>query len=272
MTTNKIHHLNCGTMRPRGAGRFDKDLALFPCHCLLVETDKSLVLVDAGVGVEDMDDPRRLGPMRFALNLKRDRADTAIMQTKALGYDPKDVRHIICTHLDLDHAGGLPDFPWAFVHVPETEYAAATRPESYRAKERYRGAHFAHGPIWVRHEKLDADKWFGMDALPLGDGLEDFLLVPLPGHTPGHCAVAVKKDSGWLLHCGDAYYSSEELGADSSKNPLMKAFTHFAHTDFPLAAAQKNRIRQLMGEKDISLCSSHVPQEYERFSGRPLQA
>ncbi|MFD0510570.1 MBL fold metallo-hydrolase [Streptomyces aureus] len=30
-----------------------------------------------------------------------------------LGYAVDDVRHIVLTHLDLDHAGGLPDFPRA---------------------------------------------------------------------------------------------------------------------------------------------------------------
>ncbi|WP_373317754.1 MBL fold metallo-hydrolase [Planotetraspora silvatica] len=28
-----------------------------------------------------------------------------------MGYDPADVRHIVVTHLDVDHCGGLPDFP-----------------------------------------------------------------------------------------------------------------------------------------------------------------
>ncbi len=36
---------------------------------------------------------------------------------KRLGYSINDVRHIILTHLDLDHAGGLHDFPNAAVHV-----------------------------------------------------------------------------------------------------------------------------------------------------------
>jgi len=34
---------------------------------------------------------------------------------------------------------------------------------------------------------------------------DDVLLIPLPGHSRGHCGVAVKTGEGWLLHCGDAY-------------------------------------------------------------------
>ena len=46
-------------------------------------------------------------------------------RSRALGLDPRDVRHIVVTHLDLDHAGGLADFPDAKVHLHAREHAAA---------------------------------------------------------------------------------------------------------------------------------------------------
>jgi glyoxylase-like metal-dependent hydrolase (beta-lactamase superfamily II) len=36
-------------------------------------------------------------------------------------------------------------------------------------------------------------------------GEADFLMVAFPGHTRGHCAIAVRTGTGWLLHCGDVY-------------------------------------------------------------------
>ncbi|MGL6094838.1 MAG: MBL fold metallo-hydrolase, partial [Fimbriiglobus sp.] len=40
------------------------------------------------------------------------------------------------------------------------------------------------------------------------------VLVPLFGHTLGHCGVAVRDGDRWLLHVGDAYYLRAELTTD----------------------------------------------------------
>jgi glyoxylase-like metal-dependent hydrolase (beta-lactamase superfamily II) len=129
-----IHHLNCGTMCPRGARMLTGaggwlEPARLVCHCLLIEGAEGLVLVDSGFGLDDVRKPRQLG--RAATMLLRPRlsaADTAISQVRELGFDPHDVRHIITTHLDLDHAGGLPDFPDAHVHLLGRELHAALHP------------------------------------------------------------------------------------------------------------------------------------------------
>lgn len=39
-------------------------------------------------------------------------------------------------------------------------------------------------------------------------------LVPLFGHTHGHCGVAVGRGGRWVLHVGDAYYLRVELETD----------------------------------------------------------
>ena len=60
------------------------------------------------------------------LNIQLREQDTAIRQLEALGHKASDVRHIVLTHLDFDHAGGLEDFPNATVHVMDAEFVAAT--------------------------------------------------------------------------------------------------------------------------------------------------
>ena len=89
------------------------------CHCLLIEGAEGLILIDTGLGSADVLQPRyRLGAMRLLLGLRLRREETAIEQIRRFGYDTRDVRHIVLTHLDLDHVGGLSDFPDARVHVP----------------------------------------------------------------------------------------------------------------------------------------------------------
>jgi glyoxylase-like metal-dependent hydrolase (beta-lactamase superfamily II) len=43
--------------------------------------------------------------------------DTTVRQVEKLGFRTKDVTHVVLTHCDPDHAGGLADFPHADVHV-----------------------------------------------------------------------------------------------------------------------------------------------------------
>jgi glyoxylase-like metal-dependent hydrolase (beta-lactamase superfamily II) len=195
-----VHHLNCGSIRPylprvRGV-----------IYCLLVETSAGLVLVDTGFGVEDYTNPTPLVRVFIRLlGMPRDFEETAVRQIVRLGFAPKDVTHIVMTHLHLDHAGGLRDFPDAQVHVFQPEYEAALNPRGFMERF-YVSAHWAHGPNWVIHGPEEAkEEWFGFDAIRvLPDVSSQILLIPLVGHTRGHCGVAIETPSGWLFHCGDA--------------------------------------------------------------------
>ncbi|MFI9507929.1 MBL fold metallo-hydrolase [Nocardia sp. NPDC052566] len=199
--TVKVHHLNCGTMV---MGMVD--------HCLLIETADCLVLVDTGFGLNCVRDPARvLGWSRHVTRPRLAERDTAIRQVAALGYDPADVRHILLTHLDYDHAGGLADFPWATVHVREPEFHAASNP-TLAERPRYRPQQWAHGPKWAMSSATGGENWFGFQAVRELPGLPaEFLVVPLVGHTRGHAGVAVDTGAGWLLHAGDAFLSDVEI-------------------------------------------------------------
>jgi len=111
------------------------------CHCLLVETNNKLILVDTGLGLKDLENPKRLGLMSHVLGVKVDREYSAFEQIKKLGFSPDDVTDLIPTHLDLDHAGGIPDFKWANVHVFKEELSAAQSKATFRFRERYRPCH-----------------------------------------------------------------------------------------------------------------------------------
>jgi glyoxylase-like metal-dependent hydrolase (beta-lactamase superfamily II) len=206
-----IIHLNCGTLHPYGMPA--RDGSGHPLrrghgiiHCLLVETSAGLALVDTGWGTRDYTQPSR--PVDHFLNFvasPRDPAETALHQVTALGYHPTDLRHIFLTHLHLDHAGGLPNFPLATVHLLKPELHAALHPRGAMEHYAYRPEHWAHRPHWQPHI-LEGERWFGLESTAsIQVGEAEFRLVSLPGHTRGHCAVALRTGNGWLIHCGDAY-------------------------------------------------------------------
>lgn len=197
---SRVHHLNCGTLRPFGAPPM-------VCHVLLLETDAGLVLVDAGLGLADIAAPaaRLTGGLARVIRPDFATGETAAAQVEALGFERSDVTHIVATHLDSDHTGGIDDFPGATVHATATELRSARGARGIPAAVRYRPWRRSTEPAVAAYEAFRED-WFGFAAArltPLGD---DALLVPLPGHTPGHAGVAVRTGEGWLLHCGDAFY------------------------------------------------------------------
>jgi len=272
----KIHHLNCGTMCPmcqrlvNGHGSWTKPGRMV-CHCLLVETASSLVLVDTGMGSQDILHPaKQLG--RAFVSITRPQlsmAETAIAQIRRLGYDPKDVRHILPTHLDLDHAGGLADFPHAKVHVYKPELEQITRP-TLRDKVRFRAAQFAHHPHWVVHEAMD-EPWFGFNSTVAIPALDvDIRIVPLIGHTKGHAGIAVQDKDKWLLHCGDAYFHHSQVTKEGPMSIGLAVFERLAQTYPEARANHVAKLRHLaQSQQDqVEMFCAHDLVEYERYGKR----
>ena len=210
VTVRAVHHLNCATMCPIAGWLMGSSTwrAKMVAHCLLLETERDgLVLVDTGFGTRDVEGATRLSPVfKRLVGPTLEHAETAIAQVAALGYKPEDVRHLVVTHLDVDHAGGLVDFPNARVHVHAREHAAALARATFKERERYLRAHWAHGPKWEVYTE-DGDTWRGLPAITRLRGLDaDVGIVPMHGHTRGHSAVIARHDERWLVHAGDAYF------------------------------------------------------------------
>ena len=123
-----------------------------------------------------------------------------------MGLNPKNVTDCIISHLDNDHIGGLADFPNATVHVGLEEF------ENFNSDNpRYLKIPLAHTPTIKTYGKSDLN-WFGFEARKVNVNIDTKIyLVPLFGHTLGHCGVALNLDNRWLLYVGDAYYLKAEL-------------------------------------------------------------
>ncbi len=266
----RVHHLNCGSMSPVGG-------AALGCHCLLIETDKGLVLVDAGIGTEDVERPRprlsglflRLGRVRF------DAMDTAVEQVRELGFRPSDVRHIVLTHLDFDHAGGITDFPGATVHVLAEEAAAARHRRGFIARRRYRPAQWRAVAKWQEYA-AEGEDWFGFPAArQLRDLPPEILLVPLPGHSAGHCGVAVQSGARWLLHAGDAYLHHAEMNPQRPRCPPgLAASQRLLQTDGAARRRTQQRLRALAAQahEQVTIFCAHDLVELENCQRAAEQA
>lgn len=238
-------------------------------HVLLVEGDRGLTLVDSGFGTEDLETRRMGRPFITMMGPALDPAETAVSQVRGLGFAPQDVRDIVLTHLDLDHAGGIGDFPQARVHVFADELDAATRRTSVKEKNRYLLGQWSHGPTWEAHQPAGED-WFGFSSVKVvGD---DIAMIPLTGHTRGHGGVAVRRPAGspseWLLHAGDAYFNTGEKQSPPTCPSGLVAFQNVVQMDKQARLDNQDRLRELhAAHPEVTIFSAHDASEFDALAG-----
>ena len=227
-------------------------------HCLLVKANDNLVLIDTGIGLLDTRDPvGRIGQeLVDIVGYRFDESQTAVRQIERIGLDPKRVTDCVISHLDNDHIGGLADFPKATVHVAIEEF------ENFSSgNPRYLKTPLAHDPNIITYKKSDV-KWFGIEARKIDIDIEaEIFLVPLFGHTLGHCGVALKSESKWLLYIADAYYLRVEL--NDSNHPVNElAKMRADNNDLRIATVDKNR-KLINDHPEIEVFSYHDIEEFK---------
>ena len=190
---------------------------------------------------------------------------TAISQIQKLGFKPSDVKHILVSHLDLDHAGGISDFSQATIHILSSEYNA-TQKLSVMNKLRYRPQQFKNHRYWNFLEPKNGESWFNFNRVQGFNIFNDeILLIPLLGHTSGHCGIAIKQQNGWILFCGDAYYSHLELDP-KNKLPWLDKLEYLFAENNTLRLKTLSGIQTLaQTENQIKIICAHDPVELERY-------
>ena len=275
----RVHHLNCISSCPLGGKLFDARTPSLlrrgelTCHCLLVETNEGLVLVDTGFGLRDVANPRSRLSTFFLFMLKPDFREemTAVRQIERLGFKASDVRHILMSHLDFDHAGGLDDFPRATVHMLQIERDYALAQKTWLDRQRFRPQQWSTRGNWRVH-RGGGEKWRGFESVrPLPGFTDDIAFVPLPGHTLGHAGIAVRSGGRWLLLAADAYFFHTEMDASRPRcTPGLAFYQWMMEKDRAARLANQARLRDLCrtAGPDLSVFCSHDPFEFERLAGR----
>ncbi|WP_372452641.1 MBL fold metallo-hydrolase [Pseudonocardia nigra] len=118
----RVHHPNCGIMRPPGGRLVDGRPGSAGVRgrsvtaCCWRPRPGSCSLRRGWAHRRDGIPPHGSGSRFVALTdplLAED--ESALSHVRRLGLDARDIQHVVLTHLDLDHTGGLVDFPEATV-------------------------------------------------------------------------------------------------------------------------------------------------------------
>lgn len=262
----EIEHATFGLMGPL-AHTSTKSMSI---HCVIFHIGDRVILLDTGFGTQEMDDPQKLlgADALFKLGILIDPRLTALHRLQARGIEPDQVTDIVVTHLDNDHVGGLHDFPNATVHVAAEELAAY---DSTQQRGPYMPYQVSHQTRFKTYGPT-GERWFGLPArtLDLPEVL-DAKLIPLHGHTAGHCGVAYRENGKWSLHAGDSYFDHKvNFLAHAPGLPLEIAF----QTDYANRVATLAKLRELRlaHSDEIQMFCTHDQSEYISWTeerGRP---
>jgi len=228
----RIHLLRCGTIELSrdavfgGRGRVSslllqaaapraQRLAL-PCFSYLIEHPKGLILVDAGVGrvfsphgAFDAAAARSLLGTPFAAYLRPwvESGQSIGEQLSARGLSPEDIDILILTHLDADHVGGLHELRGVKrILLPEDEYFWSCRTVYKLRQPQGLWIDMPLERFWYRGSPLGTNRW-AYDLF----GDESVMLVNLPGHTDGLCAVIIRNGKRFVLLASDAAICRENV-------------------------------------------------------------
>ena len=253
----KIFHLNCATLNPF--------FGTVICHCLLLDTDKGLILVDTGLGKKDIEFSKLRLDFKFRkfVNPILEINETAYHQIQQIGYKVEDVRFIILTHLHEDHIGGIDDFPNATLITSNVEYDNVFNSKKVRLG--YNLKQISGNYKWLKIE-LNKIHWNNFDTGEIFEDNNDIMLIDLKGHSSGHCGVVININGKILFHCGDAYYDKKSIKYGTNKTPFQyKLLQSIVTANKKDRADTESKIRNLYltSNDKIEFCCSHDKNEFE---------
>jgi glyoxylase-like metal-dependent hydrolase (beta-lactamase superfamily II) len=226
----------------RQAKALDESDTLILCfQSYVVKTPHHTILIDSCIG---NDKPR---PHRPKWHMKTD--DTYLRALAAAGVSVADIDVVMCTHLHVDHVGWntrldngrwVPTFPNARYVFAKTEY-----------------------DYWAAQNAKSELPTFADSVLPLVEAnradivADDFSIgehariLPTPGHTPGHVAIAFGKTRDDAIFIGDAMHSPLQIHYPE----LSPKFD----VDPELAAKTRRNLLERLCDTDTLCCTAHFP-------------
>lgn len=146
-----------------------------------------VLLFDTGLGEGDAEADARYRPTRRPL--------AGALRSAGVAID--DVRWVANCHLHFDHCGGNPALAGRPVFVQPIELRMARTTKDYTLPHLidFMGA---------AYREIDGET----------EVLAGVFLIPTPGHTAGHQAIAVRSNDGTVVLAGQAWDTAFEYGSD----------------------------------------------------------
>ncbi len=185
-----------------------------PIQAFLIDSPVGWVLFDAGCNLEGMDgawpEEIRANPYVYeeGMTIERRLAD--------IGVALSDVKHVVLSHLHLDHVGCAPMFPDATWYVQRDEYDRTM-------------ADYKAGTLDMFHLQCDMDaicsqdrNWHfikGDEPYELCEGLTIYDFGP--GHSFGMLGLRVDLECGTFILAQDTVYSAYHFGPPAQFSGAM---------------------------------------------------
>jgi len=222
-----------------------------PVPFFLVRHPQGNVVIDGGNPLAVARDARGYwGPLAEEWEVRMSEEQHCGAQLKRLGVGADSVRHVVQTHLHIDHTGALGHFPSATVvaHARELEAARVAEPP------------VASGYLREDYERPKL-RWQLVDGeLDLyGDGC--IRLLETPGHSAGHMSVLLRlPDTGAVLLTGDA---SDNAAEWDGKHPPRGLFSP------DQAMRSLEALRRVVRDTDALIIFGHDPDDWAQHRQAP---
>jgi N-acyl homoserine lactone hydrolase len=200
--------------RALGLGMTRSEWLELPVPAFLVEHPRAgPVLIDTGFHPSVAVEPRKnLGPVAHILfkDVRMEAEQAATAQLRAKGVEPSRVNVVVMTHLHVDHASAISEFPDATFVVSRAEWAAATSQGQLHGYVRRQFDHaFDYRLLDFEGPDVESFASFGRSFDLFGDG--SVRCVYTPGHTLGHQSVVLRLRRREALVVADAVYLRRNL-------------------------------------------------------------
>jgi N-acyl homoserine lactone hydrolase len=249
----RLYLMNCGFIRARKniyVPSVGKDTYIdSPMPVFLITHPAGQVLFDTGPNPEVFADPERIWGGLAKAFTPIGRGDSGVIdQLRKIGVAPGDIRYVVNSHLHFDHAGGNRFFPQAIFFVAAEELECARRPDLEG-----KGYIRSDWDVGSRYRPLEGE----LDLF--GDGR--LVILPLPGHTPGHQVLLVR-----LVHTGAVVLTGD--AAPCRENFYQRVLAR-NNLDDEAARRSLERLRDLAVREKAMLIHGHDPEQWAGLRKAP---